>query len=326
MDEFQVIKKFFLPLAAQKENSLDLDDDAAIISIKKKSIVIATDSITEGDHFPRNEKNPTNIAKKLLRVNLSDIASMGAEPFAYTLNLSVPKKLKKKELIIWIKNFAKGLKQDQKKYNVALLGGDTVAIKGNLVMSLTAYGTVNKKVLKRSGARIGEDVYVTGNIGDSGIGYGILLKKFTMLNASLKNFYIKKHKLPDPPVHFAKNIVKYASAATDISDGFLADLNNLITSSKCGAEIMIEKIPFVPQTKKLIDQQKIKIDYLLSCGEDYQLIFTANKKFSKNIFKLAKQYLIKVVKVGKIIKKRKLRILDPQGKELFFSVLGFQHF
>ena len=94
MDEFQVIKKCFLPLPAQKKNSLDLDDDAAIISIKNKSIVIATDSITEGDHFPRNEKNPTNIAKKLLRVNLSDIASMGAEPFGYTLNLSVPKKMR----------------------------------------------------------------------------------------------------------------------------------------------------------------------------------------------------------------------------------------
>ena len=146
MDEFQVIKKCFLPLAAQKKNSLDLDDDAAIISIKKKSIVIATDSITEGDHFPRNEKNPSNIAKKLLRVNLSDIASMGAEPFGYTVNLSVPKKLKKKELIIWIKKFAKGLKEDQKKYDIVLLGGDTVATKGNLIMSLTAYGFTNKKM------------------------------------------------------------------------------------------------------------------------------------------------------------------------------------
>ena len=105
MDEFQVIKKFFLPLAAQKENSLDLDDDAAIISIKKKSIVIATDSITEGDHFPRNEKNPTNIAKKLLRVNLSDIASMGANPFGYTVNLAVPKKLKKKGINYLDKKF-----------------------------------------------------------------------------------------------------------------------------------------------------------------------------------------------------------------------------
>ena len=89
---------------------------------------------------------------------------------------------------------------------------------------------------------------------------------------------------------------------------------------------MVEKIPFLPKTKKLLDQRKIKIDYLLSCGEDYQLIFTANKKFSKKIFKLAKQYFVKVVKVGEIIKNRKLKVLDVHGKELFFSVLGFKHF
>ena len=326
MDEFQVIKKFFQPLATKKQSSLNLDDDAAIISIKNKSIVIATDTIVEGDHFPKNEKNPTNIAKKLLRVNLSDIASMGANPFGYTVNLAVPKKLKKKELIIWIKNFAKGLKDDQKQYDIVLLGGDTVATKGNLIMSLTAYGFTNKKILKRSGAKINEDIYVTGSIGDSGIGYGILLNKFKITNNSLRNFYIKKHKLPEPPVNFSKKISRYASAATDISDGFLADLNNLITSSNCGAEIMVEKIPFLPKTKKLLDQRKIKIDYLLSCGEDYQLIFTANKKFSKKIFKLAKQYFVKVVKVGEIIKNRKLKVLDVHGKELFFSVLGFKHF
>ena len=114
MDEFEVIKKFFLPLAA-KESSINLDDDAAILSIKNKSIIISTDSITEDDHFQKNEKDPKVIAQKLLRVNLSDIASMGADPFGYTLNLSVPNKLKKTQLISWIKNFSKGLKIDQQK-------------------------------------------------------------------------------------------------------------------------------------------------------------------------------------------------------------------
>ena len=105
MDEFQVIKKIFQPLATKKKSSLNLDDDAAIISIKNKSIVIATDTIVEGDHFPKNEKNPNNIAKKLLRVNLSDIASMGANPFGYTVNLAVPKKLKKKGINYLDKKF-----------------------------------------------------------------------------------------------------------------------------------------------------------------------------------------------------------------------------
>ena len=121
MDEFEVIKRIFRPLAAKKKFSLDLNDDAAILNIKKKKIVVATDSIVEGDHFERNEKNPSLIAKKLLRVNISDMAAMGAKAVSYTLNLSVPQILNKKKKILWIKSFAKGLREDQKKYNIHLL-------------------------------------------------------------------------------------------------------------------------------------------------------------------------------------------------------------
>ena len=325
MDEFEVIKKFFLPLAA-KESSINLDDDAAILSIKNKSIIISTDSITEDDHFQKNEKDPKVIAQKLLRVNLSDIASMGADPFGYTLNLSVPNKLKKTQLISWIKNFSKGLKIDQQKYNIKLLGGDTVSTKGNLIMSLTAFGVARNNILKRSGAKVGDDIYVTGNIGDSGIGYGILEKKIKLNNKKFSQFYIKKHKIPDPPVDFGKKIGIYASSCTDISDGFLADLNNLISSSKCGAEIIINTIPFTKQTKELINKKIVTIEYVLSSGEDYQLFFTAKKKFSNSIKKLAYQSSTKISKIGRIIKKRDLLVLNSKRQKLSFKVLGFKHF
>ncbi len=325
MDEFEVIKKIFLPLAAKKSFSLNLDDDAAVLSIKKE-IIIATDTIVEGDHFQKNEKNPSFISKKLLRVNLSDLAAMGSSPFGYTINLSVPKKLKNKKLINWIKFFAKGLKEDQKKYKVSLLGGDTVATNKSLIMSLSLYGFKNKKLLKRSGAATEDDIYVTGYIGDSGIGYGILLNKIKGISKEFRNFYIKKYKIPDPPVAFGKKISFFASAATDISDGLLADLNNLLTSSKCGAKIKLDKIPFRTITKKLLKKKKIEIDYLLSCGEDYQLIFTAKKKFAKRIMNLAKNNSIKLTKIGKITKRKKMMIFNSQGKEIFFPVLGFKHF
>ena len=123
MNEYEVIKKIFYPLSFKKEFSLNLDDDAGLLP-NKKQIVVSTDSIVEGDHFQKNEKNPELIAKKLLRVNLSDLASMGADPFGYTLNLSLSKKLNKKNLVKWIKLFAKGLKEDQSKYQIKLLGGD----------------------------------------------------------------------------------------------------------------------------------------------------------------------------------------------------------
>ena len=170
MNEYEVIKKIFLPLSLKKEFSLNLDDDAALLP-KKKQLIVGTDSIVEGDHFEKNEKNPLLIAKKLLRVNLSDLASMSADPFGYTLNLSLPNYKNKNKLINWIKLFAKGLKQDQSKYQINLLGGDTVMTKGPLILSLTLFGYKNKKIIKRSNAKLDDDIYVTGNIGDSGIGY-----------------------------------------------------------------------------------------------------------------------------------------------------------
>ena len=324
MNEYEVIKKIFYPLSFKKKFSLDLDDDAGLLP-NKKQIVVGTDSIVEGDHFQKNEKNSLLIAKKLLRVNLSDLASMGANPFGYTLNLSLPKKLNKKKLLKWIKLFAKGLREDQSKYQIKLLGGDTVITNGPLILSITLFGYKKKKIVKRSGANLFDDIYVTGNIGDSGIGYKILLKKLN-LNRNLNNYYINQHKLPNPPIEFGKKLVEFANSATDISDGLLADLNNIILSSKYGAKIYLENIPFTKQTKKLLNLKKIDTNYLLTCGEDYQLIFTAKKSNSKKIFFFAKKNSVKVTKIGNIIKKKKLIILNKNNEELPFSNLGFKHF
>ena len=324
MNEYEIIKKIFLPLSFKKEFSLDLDDDAGLLP-NKKQIVVGTDSIVEGDHFQKNEKNSLLIAKKLLRVNLSDLASMGADPFGYTLNLSLSKKLKKKNLVSWIKLFAKGLKEDQSKYQIKLLGGDTVITNGPLILSITLFGYKNKKIIKRSDAKLHDDIYVTGNIGDSGIGYKILLKKLN-LNKNLNNFFVNQHKLPNPPIEFGKKLIEFANSATDISDGLLADLNNIILSSKCGAKIYTENIPFTNKTKKLLNLNKIDINYLLTCGEDYQLIFTAKKSNSKKIISLAKKSFVKITKIGNITKKKKLVVLNKNNDELLFENLGFKHF
>ena len=324
MNEHDVIKKFFSPLSLKKGLSLNLDDDAALLP-EKKQIVVGTDSIVEGDHFQKNEKNPSLIAKKLLRSNLSDLASMGAEPFGYTINLSLPKKLNNKKLIKWVKLFTQGLKEDQKKYQITLLGGDTVITKGSLILSITLFGYKNKRIIKRSEAKINDDIYVTGNIGDSGIGYKILLKKL-YLNKKLNKFYIDQHKLPKPPVEFGKKLELFANSATDISDGLLADLNNIVLSSKHGAIIHLDKIPYDRQTKRMILLKKIDENYLLTCGEDYQLIFTAKKNNFKKITSIAKSYSVKVTKIGSITKKKKLVILNKNNNELRFKNLGFKHF
>tara|TARA_B100000029_G_scaffold480423_1_gene528433 strand:- start:993 stop:1967 length:975 start_codon:yes stop_codon:yes gene_type:complete len=324
MDEYEVIKKIFRPLSFGNNLSLNLDDDVCFLP-NRNQIILGTDSIVEGDHFEKNERNPSLIAKKLLRVNLSDLASKGVSPFGYTLNLSLPKKLNNRNLITWIKSFARGLKEDQKKYNIKLLGGDTVIINSNLILSLTLFGFKKKKIIKRSDAIINDDIYVTGNIGESGIGFKIVKKKLK-LNKILNTYFLKKYKLPEPPVFFGNELFKFANSATDISDGLLADLNNINLSSKCGAKIFIDNIPFSNKTIKIIKDKKVSIDYLITCGEDYQIIFTSKKKNSKKILSYAKKKNIKITKIGEVIKKRKLIVLDNNNKELFFENLGFQHF
>ena len=146
------------------------------------------------------------------------------------------------------------------------------------------------------------------------------------LNRNLNKFYINQHKLPNPPIEFGKKLAEFANSATDISDGLLADLNNIILSSKCGAKIYSENIPFTKQTKKLLSLKKIDINYLLTCGEDYQLIFTAKKSNSKKIISLARKNSIKITKIGNIIKKKKLVVLNKNNEELLFANLGFKHF
>ena len=142
----------------------------------------------------------------------------------------------------------------------------------------------------------------------------------------MNNYFLGKYKLPEPPVNFGNQLFKIANSATDISDGLLADLNNINLSSNCGAKIFLEKIPFSYKTIKVIKDKKIDIKYLITCGEDYQIIFTSKKKNYKRILNYSKKNKLKITKIGEVIKKKKLLVLGANNKQLFFKNLGFQHF
>ena len=235
---------------------------------------------------------------------------MGASPYAYTLSLCLPKNTND----IWLKKFTKKLFFLQKKYNLFLIGGD-LSTSHKIIISSNFFGFVPKgKILTRTGAKVNDDIWVTGNIGESSIGLKIKQKKIKINNID-KKYFLQKYLFPKhSPI--GNKIINYASSAIDISDGFYGDLENLINEKNIGASIYSNLIPLSNKTKKLIRKKVVNINYLLSAGDDYELIFTANSKKFLKIKQLAKNNNIKITKVGRIIQKKGIYLDNKKIKLL----------
>ncbi len=328
MLEFDIIGKYFKPLAQNYSGALNLSDDAAIISNIKpdQELVITKDALTEGTHFFKGD-DPFYLAQKLMAVNLSDLAAMGATPFAYLLALCLPKNTNQE----WIERFSYGLNAAILNYGGKLIGGDTTTHDGSLSLSLTAIGIVPKyKALLRSNAQIGDDIYVTGTIGDSYIGLNILKNPnhFSNLDNHDKTYFINRYHNPTPRLNISQQLIGIANSCTDISDGLLADLNNICQTSDVNACIYANKIPFF---QNLNDIEISQLD-LLSAGDDYELIFTAPKNKEKDILNLKTQ-LVKITRIGQITNKspssntssKKISLFDENNKVINFENFGYQH-
>lgn len=314
-----IINTYFKKLNHNKVESFDFKNDAAFLKVQKnKKIIVTNDSILQSVDFFKNDP-PESIATKIITYNLSDISSMGASPYAYTLSLCLPKNIKK----IWLKKFSMKLKVLQKKYNFFLIGGD-LSKSNKIIISSNFFGIAEKdKILQRSGARINHDIWITGNIGESAIGLKIKQKKIK-ISSFYKKYFIKKYLYPMPSsVLIAYKINKYATSAIDVSDGFLGDLEKITEQSNVGASINSKLIPFSKKTKYLIKNKIVKINYLLTAGDDYEILFTASNKNSSKIKSLSKKNNIKITKVGKIIQKKGI-FLD--NKTIKIINKSFQHF
>ena len=317
-EEQKIIRKFFLPIAKNKE-SLDLRNDAAHIQ-GKENMVVSSDMMVEGRHFERSD-DPINLAKKLLRVNLSDIAAMGAIPYGYILNLSLPKKNHDS----WLKKFSYGLKVDSKKYNIKLFGGDLSSSK-NIFLSLTIFGIVSKKFHKNTIAYEDSEIFVSGNIGDAGIGLKIKKEKNKNINKSLQKFFLKKFYLPKPQLQIGKSLIGISDFCKDISDGLIKEIKYISEISKLQSHIFLSQIPLSNQLKKVLIKSKHKKkmwEYILTTGEDYQLLFSIAKKNKKF---LKKKNLKNITKIGFFKKGDGVKIYDNNNKILNFSRDGFSHF
>jgi thiamine-monophosphate kinase len=309
MNEFELIQNYFNWPLSDPGIELGIGDDAAIFNLDSGyQLVTTTDTLSEGVHFFKND-SPEDIAYKSLAVNLSDIAAMGATAKCFTLALTLPKLDE-----IWLKQFSQSLKQTSKKYNVSLIGGDTT--RGPLNITITMMGVVEKsKAIKRSGARNGDNIYVSGEIGDA----ALCLKKINAGERPHKAELIKLNR-PIPRIELGSALKGIANSCIDISDGLEQDLSHIIKASKVGAMVDIQELPLSQSMIKYIESND---DWALPLcgGDDYELCFTAPENFNSEIINIAEFCKIKITKIGVINDSKDLKIkgYDGQGH-------SYQHF
>ena len=323
LGEFEIIKTYFSPLSRSEKGAFNLTDDAAVIEIPDgKSMVVTTDTLVEGVHF-LSEDLPKNIAKKLLRVSLSDLAAMGSVPAYY--NLSIATKLGTTSE--WFKAFSEGLLADQIQFGVTLIGGDTVATSGPLTLSLTAMGFVKKgKAISRSGAKLGDDIWVSGLIGDAALGLRAAKGKLISISEENKNYLISKYTQPIPQTLLGPKLSGHVNSAIDVSDGLIGDLDHICETSKLGANIQITDIPISRAASIIVTEKPHYLDLILSGGDDFELLFTADKSFRTVAKSLTKMLDVSLTKIGVMVSRRSIEIFDENGNKYFIQNNGYTHF
>ena len=317
MHEFELVNKFFSKLSKQNISALSLNDD--VFFDKKKKIVISVDTYNINTHFI-DFKSPDLVIKKILRSSISDLICKGVKPKFYFISGSGNKKnFTKKNL----SKISKSLKNEQKKYNIVLCGGDTT-YSNKLSFTITSLGYSNN-IVYRNKARLNDDIYVTGNLGDSYIGLQILKGKIK-LNNKMSNFFIKKYYQPDLQLKFTNNLLKLANTSIDVSDGLIDDLKKLINRQNFSFHISEEKIPVSNFLNQLIKRKNYKKVNITSKGDDYQIIFTANRIKKRIIKKISKITGIKITKIGKIISgKNRSKIINEKNKQIVAKNKGYIH-
>jgi thiamine-monophosphate kinase len=325
--EFETIQRFFAPLSAEMPGAFGLTNDAAVWRPEMGyEAVITTDCMVAEVHFLADDP-PDLIAGKLLAVNLSDIAAMGARPSAYTLAVAWPADADDN----WIEAFAKGLSEAQSGAGVALIGGDTVATPGPLTLSLTAFGEIPLgDALSRGGAQHGDDIYVTGTIGDAALGLKLRLGELSLGNGEDRDFLIGRYRLPQARSDLGVALPGVASAAIDISDGLLADLDHIAKQSGMDMEIQAADIPISAAARSCIDEDSTLMALVFGGGDDYELAFSAPSDKAKQVLNLANKTATPIRRIGCAMKTMdvtpEVRLLDQTGRSMVIEQHGFRHF
>lgn len=318
--EFDIIQRYFKRQVAG--TVLGIGDDAAIIAPNvDMELAVSTDTLVSGQHF-FEDTDPYKLGYKSLAVNLSDMAAMGAKPRWVTLSLTLPRNLVESDGI-WLSEFASGFHELARHYQVALIGGDTTC--GSLNIGVQIIGEVAKgQFLRRDGAKSGDDVWVSGYLGDAALALKHKLQKIDLTDREADYCQSALH-MPTARVELGQHLVGLAHSAIDISDGLLADLGHILTCSKQAAIVRFEALPCSTVIKRYISLPLAQ-QCLLAGGDDYELCFTAPKSNRGAIKHIAQKLQIPVTLIGEIKLGEGLFVMDGKGREMEIEKKGYDHF
>jgi thiamine-monophosphate kinase len=316
LGEFDLIARYFAPLAGP--GAFGLGDDAAVLMpAPGQQLVFTADAMIAGVHFLPDDPAP-DVAAKLLAVNLSDLAAMGAKGVGYLMTAAWPRDLGE----AWIAAFAAGLGQAQAAHGIALLGGDTVATDGPLSLSMTAIGELPAgSALRRNGARPGDFVFVSGQIGGAGIGLRILRDGLAAGAAPERRVAIGRYRRPAPRLALGQSLRGLASACIDVSDGLIADLGHLAAQSSARMVIELAKVPLSPLAD-LCGGAEVAV----TAGDDYELLFTARPEDENRVAAAAAAGDAAVTRIGAVTVGDGVVAMDASGRPVPLPRPGYRHF
>lgn len=320
--EFELIRTLFAPLSRALPGAFGLTDDVAVLSPPEgHEIVLKTDAVIEGVHFHKSDP-PETIAKKALRVNISDFAAKGAQPHAYLLAFALPKWPD----IAWLERFARGLDEDQAAFNVTLAGGDTVGTRGPLTIAVMMTGFVPQgRLIRRNGAAPGDVVYVTGTIGDAGCGLELLADQ-TATGADWETNLISRYHVPQPRLAFGQALRGFANASLDVSDGLMADLGHIAEESNVGIQINVGLVPLSVALRQFRGEGVSAVMQAATAGDDYEIAFTASPAKRDAIEAAAARTDTMVTEIGRVVAGEGAVLLSGDGGEIPLGRKGYTHF
>ena len=321
LGEFGRIARYFAPLAGP--GGLGLKDDAALLGCETgRRLVVTVDAMVAGVHFLPDDP-PDLVARKLLRTNLSDLAAMGARPLYYLLATALPASCEDD----WVARFAAGLGEDQRIFGVHLLGGDSVSTSGPAMFSLTAIGDVAEGAeIRRSGAKAGDKVWVSGTIGDAGLGLAVLKGRYPALAEEHRAALAARYRLPEPRTALGPKLAGIARAMIDVSDGLLADLGHICEASGVAATVMAAALPLSPAALAVEAGEPDLRARCATTGDDYELLFTAPADADAAIFAASREAGVVVTMIGAVTAGAGVRLLDAEGRAIAIGRAGYRHF
>jgi thiamine-monophosphate kinase len=314
--EFELIARYFAPLAKDFAGAGGLrSDNAFLAGDARHDLVVKTDTIVSGVHFLGDER-PELVAARALRVCLSDLAAGGATPYVYQLALSLTRGWTER----WVAGFARGLAADQRRFGIVLCGGDTTGTPGPTTISITAFGKVaHGKGLRRDGARAGDELWVTGTIGDAAL--GLLAARGRLTSTPLE----KRYRLPQPRTALGPHLVGIANAAADISDGLVADVGHIANASGLAARIERDQVPLSAAAQGVLSAKPLLWSHVLGGGDDYELAIAVPTRWRVALLAASRAAGVKVTQVGAFSKGRGV-VLTVSGQPQRIAQSGYVHF